>query len=258
MAEPIKAAAIILAGGSASKEIADATGVQNRALIHLGDRPMLDYVVAALVDSQAIDRIVVVGNLPADSRYELVPDGGDFVANLFGGIAAVGDADYALVCTADIPFITGKHIQEFVSAALALDANAVYPVVQVAECYARFPGVKRTALKLKEGKLTGGNVMLVRPKFLLSQKGRVQAAYEARKQPWKLALMLGLGTLIRVVLAQKVSQNLVDVPRLERVASRLLGGKARALVSSCAELATDLDRLSDITPYLNGLPIRNT
>ncbi|MDS7278886.1 hypothetical protein NXG15_29740, partial [Klebsiella pneumoniae] len=75
-------------------------------------------------------------------------------------------------------------------------AGLVWPVIPVEKCYARFPKVKRTALKLKEGALTGGNLMLVRPQTLLPLKTHIASAYAARKSPLRLASLLGGGAIV--------------------------------------------------------------
>ena len=40
-------------------------------------------------------------------------------------------------------------------------------------CYLRFPGVKRTSLRLREGRFTGGNAMLVNGAFLMAHRERI-------------------------------------------------------------------------------------
>jgi hypothetical protein len=124
-------------------------------------------------------------------------------------------------------------------------ANIIYPIVAVSDCYARYPGIKRTARRLKEGDYTGGNLVLLRPQFMLQQRERIAGAYAARKSPARLAAMLGIGTLVRLLLSQTLSPKLLSVATLEERAGRLLGGSVRALVSAYPEIATDLDKPSD-------------
>ena len=63
----------------------------------------------------------------------------------------------------------------------------------------------RTALRLRDGEFTGGNLVLVRPRFLLTQNARIAAAYAARKSPVQLARLLGIGTLGRVIVCTDLS-----------------------------------------------------
>jgi 2-phospho-L-lactate guanylyltransferase (CobY/MobA/RfbA family) len=238
--------AVVLAGGKAKPEIVAATGQENRALIPIDGRPMLSYVVDALRQAQSIGEVIVVGDLPADPSYTGLPDTHDFAGNLFGGLERAAGSDYTLISTVDIPFITGEVVEDFVTQARAFGADIVYPVVHVEACYKRFPGVKRTAWPLKDGKFTGGNMVLARTEFMLSHRQRIVEAYEARKAPLRLAMMLGLGTVFRAVGALKVNPNLLSVGQLERAVGRLLGGTAKAYVSPYPEIATDIDKPSDL------------
>jgi GTP:adenosylcobinamide-phosphate guanylyltransferase len=238
--------AVIMAGGTAKQDIIEATGVTNRALIPINGRPMVSYVVDALRGAKSVERIVLVGDLPDSLDYARVGDQGGFVENLFAGLEACRGAEYALVATADIPFVTSESVDDFVRNGRDLCADVVYPVVRVEECYRRFPGVKRTAASLRDGKLTGGNMVLMRPEFMLAQRDRIADAYGARKSPIRLALMLGIGTTLRAVVALTAVPSLLSVGHLEAAVGRLLGGTARAYVSSYSEIATDIDRPSDL------------
>jgi molybdopterin-guanine dinucleotide biosynthesis protein A len=252
--------AVILAGGRAKPDFAAATGVANRALLPVpGGGTMLDRVVAALRECPSVGGITVVGDLPDSSDYRRVTDQGGFVENLFAGVKAAVEraagAEHVLVATADIPFITPEAVEDFLRGGKALGADIVYPIADVEECQRRFPEMKRTALGLRDGRYTGGNVMLVRPEFLRAHGGRIAAGYAARKSPLRLALMLGLGTTLRAALAMAGLRSVLSVKQLETAASHMLGGTARAYVSPYPEIATDVDKVGDL-PALERLTPR--
>jgi GTP:adenosylcobinamide-phosphate guanylyltransferase len=240
---------VILAGGQASVEMEAATGVSNRAMIRIGEKPMLLRVVEALRASELCGDITVVGKVPSSDYYARLPDKGDFVSNTVSGAVANEDAPFMLICTCDLPFLTGEAVADFLTAALEKaaqsGASVIYPVVPVDRCYKRFPGLKRTALKLKEARLTGGNMMLVRPQFIISQRQRIAKAYGARKSPLRLANMLGWGMIFRLLVSQTLMPRLLTLPLLEARISQLIAGPARVFVSGYPEIATDLDRPSD-------------
>ena len=73
---------VILAGGRNSPEMEAATGVSNRALVELGGQTMLSYIVDALAGARGTDRLFVVGDVPADNRYEQVHGGKTLMDNL--------------------------------------------------------------------------------------------------------------------------------------------------------------------------------
>jgi CTP:molybdopterin cytidylyltransferase MocA len=240
---------VVLAGGKAKPDLQAVIGHTNRALAVVNGKSLLSHVVDAASESDPDRPITVVGDVPESADYRRLDDRDDFVENVFSGVGVYADSPFVLLSTSDLPFLTAAVVSDFLSQALALaessSANAIYPVVPVQSCYARFPGIRRTAIRLREGDVTGGNLMLIRPAFLLSQRKRLAEVYSARKHPARLALMLGLGTLFRLLLSQKVSPNLLTISQLETSASRLVGGPVRALLLDHPELATDLDRPSD-------------
>lgn len=251
---PPRVPIVVLAGGRAGVEMEAATGVSSRALIEIGGKPMLLRVVEALQDSELCGEITVVGKVPPSDYYARLPDKGDFVSNTVSGAVVNGEAPFVLICTCDLPFLTGEAVTDFLTSALEKaaqsGASVIYPVVPVSRCYQRFPGLKRTALKLKEAHFTGGNMMLVRPQFLISQRHRIAAAYRARKSPLRLANMLGWDMIFRLLMSQTLMPHLLTLPLLEKRISQLIAGPARVFVSSYPEIATDLDKPSDYTAVL--------
>ena len=242
---------VVLAGGRNSAEMAAATGVENRALTPLGTRTMLDYVTAALRGAASVGEVYVVGDVPGGPGCHVVQGGGTLLDNLMAGVRAAqagGGGDRVLVSTSDIPFLTPQAVDDFVDRATQSGADLCCSYVPVGLCYARFPEMKRTAVKLREGSLTLGNLMLVNPHFLLANQGTISRAYAARKSPIKVARMLGPGLLVRLLLAQFVAPSLLTVGALERAVSRLLGGGTRAagIRSECPEIGTDVDKPDDV------------
>jgi len=210
---------------------------------------MLLRVVEALRESELCGEITVVGKVPPSDYYARLPDKGDFISNAVAGAVANGEAAFMLVCTCDLPFLTGEAVTDFLTAALEKatqsGASVIYPVVPVSRCYLRFPGLKRTALKLRESRFTGGNMMLTRPQFIISQRKRIADAYKARKSPLRLANMLGWDMIFRLLFSQTLMPRLLTLPLLEKRISQLIAGPARVFVSAYPEIATDVDKPSD-------------
>ena len=246
--------AVILAGGNCGDEMAQASGETRKSLVPLNGLPMLDWVIDAIEKSGAISRMIVVGtkdrwqykreNAPAP--ISVIQNDEGFVGNLFAGFGQVTETSRVLVSTADIPFINPEVVCDFVREALDLEADMVYPIVPMELCAQRFPGMKRTALRLKEGNFTGGNMVLLRPHFLQQNRDRIAQAYSARKSPLRLGMMIGFQTVVRFLLSQLLSPNLLSVAKLEGEISRLIGGRACALICKRPEIATDVDRPADL------------
>ena len=242
----MKITALILAGGDAPKEIQSALGVTDRSEIPFRGKPMIHWVALALRASESISDIIIAGRPAGESADIILPDGGSFVANLFGGLEAASDADFVMVATADAPFLTAESLDTFVQSGLLTGADVVFPVVPVSKCYERFPGIKRTAVKIRDGHFTGGNVILMRPSALLPLRARVEEAYSARKSPLKLVSMLGVGITLKAIIALTVAPKLLGIADLEAAVARLLKCSAKAVICNYPEIATDIDRLSDI------------
>lgn len=238
--------AVVLAGGDASDALAADAGVAAKALVPLGDRPLGAFVLQALRGSGVIDDIVYVG--PTDVRlarlYDAqLPAGERLVDSLALGLGAAlsaGEHEHVLLVSADIPWITGEMVARFVEGAAASStpdgrAALVYPIVTEASATAQFPHQRRTYARLKDGRFTGGNMLLLDRALAPALLPLVDRVFRARKNPFALASIVGLDVLLAFVLGH------ADVPRLEKRVSQLLGAPARALLSEDAALAADVD-----------------
>lgn len=239
--------AVVLAGGKNSPEMAAAAGVENRALTPIGPRTMLEYVVSALNETPSVGRIFVVGDVPRSAAYTAVAGQETLLGNLMAGLAAAGDQERVLISTSDIPFVTPQALEDFVHRASATKADLCCSYVPLAACTQKYPEMKRTAITLAEGRFTLGNVMLVRPRFLMNHQEAIAEAYAARKSPVQIARLLGIGLLLRLIGSQLVSPRLLTTRALEAAVSRVLdGGRAVGICSAYPEIGTDVDKPEDV------------
>ncbi len=238
--------AVVLAGGKNSAQMAEITGTKNRALTPLGTGTMLDYVVAALQEAPSVGQIFVVGDVPQSEAYTPLPAKDTLLENLLAGLDAAGAGERVLVSTSDIPFITAKALEDFTARALATGADLCCSYVPLAVCRQKYPELKRTAVKLSEGRFTLGNIMLVSPQLLRQRQAAITAAYAARKSPVAVAHLLGGGLLLRLLGAQLLLPSLLPVRTLEEAVSRVLGGRAVGICSAYAEIGTDVDKPEDV------------
>lgn len=236
--------AVIMAGAPAG-ELSPGDESISRAMIPLGEKTMIQWVVDALRDSPSVGRVVAVGNVAADGLDEVIAPGDSLVGNLKLGLQAVGSAESVLVVSCDIPMLTREAVEDFISRAVPMNADMAYPIIPKAHCDRHHPELKRTYLKTGDGTFTGGNLMLVRPEFFQRNWDAIQDAYAARKQIGKLARNIGLGVLLRVIVGQ-VLPFVLRLSALERAVSRMLGGKVAAVVSAYPEIGEDVDKPSDL------------
>lgn len=244
MNQPEKVDCVVLAGAPADDATRQQFGVEWRSDVPISGRPMLHWLLDALKDSGSIGQLVVVGAGEYPGCRFVVP-GETFFENFMRGINALEGSETILVASSDIPLVTGEAVSGFVREGLALQADLVYPIIRKDLCSSRYPQFRRTCLSLREGTFTGGNMTLVRRSFAIRCQDRIEALFQARKKPLKLASMIGFGTLLRVVLAQKVWAGFVSVPAIERAGERLVGGRLRGLDCRWPEIGEDLDDIRD-------------
>ncbi|MBI2843630.1 MAG: nucleotidyltransferase family protein [Armatimonadetes bacterium] len=238
--------AVILAGAPADPEMCPGENTISRAMLRIGPKTMLQWVVDALISAESIDRIIAVGDVAADSLDATVIPGSSFLENLMLGVEASGSDERVLVLSSDIPLIGPQAVDDFVTRALDSGAEMCYPIIRAEDCLAKYPALKRTFLRTSEGSWTGGNMLLVSPTFLRRNRERISQAYAARKKPLALAAMLGPGVLVRAVAAQLFWPALLPISRLEQVASKLVGGHVVAVVTHYPEIGEDVDKLADL------------
>ena len=251
---------VVLGGGDPSDAFAAAHGVSVKPLIPVGTHRMAWYVLKALRDSGRVQTIAYVGPTTPelDELIDLrVTDRGSLIANLEGGLYALSQAGQTgqtvpsqrvLIATADIPMLSAEEVRDVVDKA---DPNAalVYPVVRREVCEAAYPQVKRTYAKLKDGTFTGGNLFILDPKLVGQFLPRLREVLAARKNPFKLAGMIGPSVLLKLLSGR------LTVPDLEASISKILGVKAKALITPHAAVGTDVDKDADLVLALSQLKI---
>jgi GTP:adenosylcobinamide-phosphate guanylyltransferase len=236
--------AIVLAGRRNEGTFAGVSAATNEALLEIGQRRMLDFVLDAVTGAQRVDRVLVVTTpeveelLPAGVAYAKATD--DVIDNVVLGVQALGGTNPVLVVTSDIPFITAAILDDFVSECLTTVADIYYPAIPRQAAEQRFPGVQRTYAKLRDGTFTGGNIFMVTPKMVRESAARVKAFVDARKSPAKLASLLGPGFVLGLLLGN------LSTAQLEAKVSSMFGVKAKVVITKHPEIGVDVDKLSDL------------
>lgn len=228
--------AIVLAGGK-----------EKKALMELGNKPLISYVLEALLASRYIEKIFVVGDglpLPENERIVSISEGRDFIDNLKRGIENC-KGEYVLVCSADLPFLTASAVDRFIEKALPLKADFAYPTVSKEVFERKAPNIDKTFVTLKEGRFAGGNVVLLNRDFVLRRWDVIEKAYEVRKSPLQIAFFLGFEFFIRFLL-QQVGIPALPLSQVERLMSRALKGKIRSVLVDYPHLSADIDDEDDL------------
>lgn len=240
--------AVILAGGQADEALARAAGVRHKALVPVLGRPMVLHVASALAACDCVSEVLLAG--PPEVA-DVVPgarplgNADSFLGNVLAGTSACSGAPRCLLVTCDIPFVTAEALTAFVRLAWERDVDLAYPIVALHHCAQRFPGMARTSLRLREGRFTGGNAVLVRPQFLTRNAALIEAAFAARKEPIRLAGMIGWDLILRVLLSFAIPKSL-PLALLEQRVGRLVGGQVAAIPLPYPEIGADIDKPQDL------------
>lgn len=230
--------AIILAGGGVEPGLD--SGLANKAFIPLAGRPLVAHVAAALQGTPGIDRIAAVGPtgalravLPAE--IVLVDDAGGIMDNVLRALHVLETSSRALVVASDIPLLTVRAVEDFLSACENNSADFHYAIVPQDVMERTYPGARKTFIRVADGTFTGGSVMLFNPAVAERVRTFVDRIVAARKKPWMLAQLFGWSVVMKFA-----SGRLTIAEMLEKV-TEILGITARPVISPHPELALDVD-----------------
>ncbi len=240
--------ALILAGASNSGQLSECSPVLNKALIDVGSKTLLEYVVDALKASLGIGRIVVVGpnklireRIGGDAIDIIVESGDSFIDNIIIGLDAFEGAQQILMVTSDIPLLTPAAVDDFLERCSQREAQVYYSVISKETVEKRYPGTKRTYVRLADGEFTGGNVALVSLDVIRSLKSVLKKVTQMRKKPWQLGTLLGARCMMKFLLGT------LSIDDIERRVEKAFNFKGAAIITPYPEIGVDVDKPEDIT-----------
>lgn len=236
--------AIILAGALNTGLLRAVSAARYEAEIEIAGKPMVEYVITALNSVSLINRIVLVGAKAAFSREEaqnliLVDPGDSLVESLINGLNSLKPTEPVLVVTSDIPLITMEALEDFIKRCLQVKGDLYYSFVSKSSNEAKYPGVRRTYVRLKEGVFTGGNLVLLSERVVLNHQGTLKKVAALRKKPLRLCSMLGWDYFFKFIIGQ------LTIDQIETRISEAIKLKAVGIISPFPEVGVDIDKPSD-------------
>jgi GTP:adenosylcobinamide-phosphate guanylyltransferase len=238
--------ALILAGTKKKGPLEISENVDNKALIMLNGRPMIDYIVDALNNSENIDKILVVGPRKELHPYigkkvkEILNPGDSILENMEIGLNYFNSDDNLLFLTSDIPLITPEAIDEFLRICTKRKASIGYPIITKENIIKKYPETERTYVKMKEGIFCGGNIIFFKPDVFFQNKKLINELFENRKATWKYAKILGLKFILKFLF------KTLTLREIEKRVTDILGYNSVAVMISYPEIMIDLDKPSDL------------
>ncbi|MCL2403735.1 MAG: NTP transferase domain-containing protein [Coriobacteriia bacterium] len=238
--------AIVLAGGDGS---AIDPKTPAKGMVQVAGKPMLQWVLEALRQAKHVRTIAVV--LPPDqdtSGWEQLADkvicsNGKISDNIVEGVNALtasGTDGLIISITSDIPSVTPKAIDDFIAETIERQVDISYPMVREADMMAAYPDTQRTFFKLREGKVTGGNAMILDSRHFDRLRELGQEVFEARKNPLRMANMVGAR------FALKLATGRLSINDLEEKLGKILGLRCAAILTSNASIGADVDKPEDV------------
>lgn len=235
---------IVLAGGRPSQDdpLYQYSRGEPKALIDIAGKPMIAWVLEALLAAESIDSIAVVGleALPGYlEKVVLLPDEGSLVDNLSSGLSWIRssrpDAKSVLLCSSDVPFITGKIVDHFFAESQSPEFAVYYPVATRDRMKSRFPQVTRTYVKLADLQVAGGDLIVIHQQAFNSDLEVWRSITNARKYPWRIARIIGISTLFKLVTRQ------LTLKEATMLGEKIVGYPVKVILSDYPEIAMDVD-----------------
>lgn len=238
---------VVLAGGvpRAEDPLYEYTQGRPKALLDVAGRPMLAWVLDALACASSIDRVVLVGlepgpELGVERPAAVVRDQGSLFGNLLAGVDALVALDPAAeqmaVCSGDIPLIEPYMVDDYLALCRDVSIDLYYAIVERSVMEVRFPGSRRSYVRLMDGEFAGGDIFVARPAIAYSRRQLWSELTEMRKHALRQARRVGVRTLIRLLLHR------LSLAEAERRASVAFGVTGRAVVAPYPELGMDVDK----------------
>ncbi|MBG0770751.1 MAG: NTP transferase domain-containing protein [Anaerolineaceae bacterium] len=240
--------AIVLGGGvlSAEDPLYDSAPDGHRSLIPIGEKPMAQWVIDALSDSESVRSITVMGltsesGLQSPKPLDFISDSGDLFENIKVGVLHAAETlpeqDKVILASSDIPAIQPEMVDWLVDQIPNNpEALLYYNVIQKETMEQRFPQAGRSYVRFKDFSVCGGDLNLIDKRLFTVERPIWKKLAEHRTHPLRQAGLLGLDNLLLVAL------HLVTLDGAVKRICKRLDLKAAALRCPYAEMAMDADK----------------
>lgn len=236
-------ALIVLAGGT--NRFAEQYGANSKVLLLINGKSLGARTVSACLHAREFSQRIIVGNLPDDLPekfdWNFAPDSKSMLGNIQAGINAIADrTNSVLLTTSDLPWLSEAAVNDFVINAAKLtqneDIDIVFPFNELFVCTNKFPGLKRTAVRFQNLRVTGGNLCYAKNvDCMITLAAKLQPIIAARKNVFKLAACFGLKFIFQMIFGKLSIQNVCDR------AFDLTGLRFFAYNSPYPEIGSDVD-----------------
>jgi len=243
MSEARSVPATVLAAGTQPDPVAAATDVPHKAMLEVAGQPLVNRVIDALQQAQRVSDVVVV-TAPDSPVQQILPagvawtesSGESFVDTITAGLDYHTGHEHTLLATCDLALLTAEAVDHFVAEALDSGAELCYSMVRAERAELLYGTEDHVVVRLRDGSFIGGNLALLSRDFIRREGQRLKTAYAGRKNPIRLARMLGSRFIWRYITGRLAVADIVER------AGQILGCQAMVVNSPYAEIGFDLDK----------------
>lgn len=236
--------ALVLAGsrGGEVDPAAVYAGVGHKGLIVLQGQTLLARVLSA-IEAAGAEKVGVSANDAAikaalvGAKVEVLPPSAGPSQSVADGASRLGFP--LVVTTVDHALLKPEWITQFLADTPEW-ADVAVLLASEDRVRAAAPQTKRTYLKFRDGRYSGCNLFLLRNEAALNVIAVWRKVEALRKQPWKIAAMLGPGFLLRYAL------GLLTLDETVLRLGKLADVKAAAVRAQDGLAAVDVDKPSDL------------
>ncbi len=239
--------AIVTAGGIPQPEdplYAYSNG-DSKALIDIAGKPMIQWVLDALSETQQVDNVIIIGLSPKSGvtckkPLHFISNQGRMLSNIVAGVNKSLELNkknkYVVIVSSDIPAVKPEMIDWLITTSMETKDDLYYGVCPKEVMETRYPDSRRTYTKLKDLELCGADVHVSHVSMATEHLDMWESLIGNRKSPLRQARIIGLGTFFRVLTKSITLDELVTT-----VTSRI-GIKGRAIRFPWAEPCMDVDK----------------
>jgi len=239
--------AVLLSGGVPKPDdpLYPYTKGEPKALIKIGGKPMIQWVLDAIELAEAVSNLVVVGmspenNLTSTKISAYIPSKEDLLENVRLGVVEITnhnpEAGHALIISSDIPAITAESIDWVVNKSSKSDKDLYYSIITRQVMEEKFPDSKRSYTRLKDVEVCGGDMNVVRTSKLTGDDELYIKILDARKSVFKQASLIGYDTLLYLLIRR------FDLESAVKQVEKRLNITGEAVLCPYAEVGMDVDK----------------
>jgi len=252
--------AVVLAGGKIDQDdlLFGKIDSDKKSMVSISGKPMVQWVVDALCDSNSVDQLYIMGltesdGIKASKPVEYLEDQGGIFDNIRHGSQVIanrtGYDETIFIVSGDIPGLKPNMVDWLANQVEADKYDLYYSIAPRIVMEKVFPESNRSYIHLKDVEICGGDINVINTNLFQKESDLWIKLSESRKSPMRQAGMIGIFTLLLIFLR---------VITLERVVGRIckkLNIRGKALITPYAEMAMDIDKphqLSQMEAFLSG------